>query len=65
MRDLIENGLAADDQALVLLAESEVAVPADAKLAALPNTEVRRWTPAPAALPPVALPDGATVFFFG
>ena len=43
VRDLIENGLAAEDKALVLLAGSETTDPADAKLAALSNAEIRRW----------------------
>ncbi len=63
VRDLVENGLAPEEKALVLLAESEAADPADAKLAALANAEVRRWTWAEPALPPVDLPAGATVFF--
>jgi len=63
VRDLIENGLAAEDQALVLLAESETADPAEARLAALPNAEVRRWRWKEPALPRVKLPAGATVFF--
>ena len=61
--DLIENGLAPEDKALVLLAASEAADSAEAKLAARPNTEVRRWQWTEPALPPVELPDGATVFF--
>ena len=63
VRDLIENGLAAEDRALVLVAESESADPAEAKLAAQANTEVRRWQWTEPALPPVGLPEGATVFF--
>lgn len=63
VRDLIENGLAAEDRALLLLAETEAADPADAKLAALPNLEIRRWRWTGPALPPVDLPAGATVFF--
>jgi len=63
VRDLIENGLAAEDKALVLLAESEAADPADARLAALPNTEVRRWRWTEPMLPPVRLTEGATIFF--
>ena len=62
VRDLIENGLAAEDKALVLLADGEAAVPADADLAALPNAEVRRWQWT-GILPPVEVPAGATVFF--
>jgi hypothetical protein len=69
VRDLIANGLGEKDQAVVLLAETESAAPIDAKLAALPNTEVRRWTwtpaktPEPAELATIELPAGATVFF--
>lgn len=63
VRDLIENGLAPEDKALVLLAEAEAADPADAKIAKLANTEVRRWLWAEPVLPLVALPPGATVFF--
>lgn len=61
-RDLIENGLAAEDRALVLLAEGEAADPADVRLAGLPNAEVRRWLWLGPALPTVDLPPGATVF---
>ncbi len=63
VRDLIENGLATEEKALVLLAESEAADPAEAKLAALTNTEIRRWQWKGSALPQVKLPAGATVFF--
>lgn len=62
VRDLIENGLGPEDKALVLLAAGEPADPADAKLAAQPNTEVRRWSWTGPVLPPVGLPAGATVF---
>ena len=63
VRDLIENGVATDAQTVVLLASSELAGPADAKLAGLKNTEVRRWAWTPPALPEIELPAGATVFF--
>ena len=63
VRDLVENGLAAGEKALVLLADRELADPADEKLAALENAEVRRWTWTEPALPPVEGLDGATVFF--
>ena len=63
VRDLIENGLAAEEKALVLLADREAADPADEKLAALENAEVRRWTWTEPALPQVEGLDGATVFF--
>ena len=62
VRDLIENGLGTEDRALVLVAESEPADPADAKLAALPNVEVRSWQWREPALPPMELPAGATIF---
>ena len=63
VRDLVENGLAATDRAVVLLAEKEAPDAADAKLAALNNVEVRRWTWTDSGLPPLEIPDGATVFF--
>jgi hypothetical protein len=63
VRDLIENGLETDARAVVLLAASESPDPADAKLARLKNTEVRRWQWAPSGLPEVTLPAGTTVFF--
>jgi hypothetical protein len=65
VRDLIENGLAAEEKALVLLAARESADPADEKLAALENAEVRRWTWTEPALPQIEGLDGATVFFIG
>ena len=60
VRDLIENGI--EGKSLVLVAESEAADPADARLAALPNTTVRSWAWKDSALPPVDLPADATVF---
>lgn len=63
VRDLIENGLAAEEKAVVLLADREAADPADEKLAALENAEVRRWTWTEPALPQIEGLDGATVFF--
>ena len=63
VRDLIENGLGAEDKVLVLLAESEAAAPADAMLGERTNTEVRRWQWTGPVLPPVDLPEGATIFF--
>ena len=62
VRDLIENGLAPEERALVLLANGETAAPADSRLAALPNVEIRRWTWTEPALPALELPAGATVF---
>ena len=63
VRDLVENGLAPEDKAIVLVAESETAVAADARLAALPQVELRRWQWTPPALPALELPAGATIFF--
>ena len=63
VRDLIDNGLDTGDQAVVLLAASEAAVPADAKLAAREKTEVRRWEWKSPELPAMDLPADATVFF--
>ncbi len=65
VRDLIENGPGADDQVLVLLADSERADPADAKLALLKNAEIRRWHWTPEGFPDVKLPPGATVYLLG
>jgi hypothetical protein len=62
VRDLVENGLGPDDRAVVLLAAGESPNPVDAKLAALKNTEVRRWEWTSAGFPDVELPAGATVF---
>jgi hypothetical protein len=64
VRDLIENGLAAEEQAVVLLSESEASDPQDAKLAALPNIKVQRWTWAAPEIPVIELPAAATVFVF-
>lgn len=61
--DLIENGLAPDDPALVLLAESETADPADEKLVARARTEERRWTWDGKELPDQILPASGAVFF--
>jgi len=63
VRDLIENGLAAEDRAVVLLADGESPDPADAKLGALKNTEVHRWVWTGPELPVMEIPEGATVFF--
>lgn len=62
VRDLIVNGLGADEKAVVLLAESEASDPGDEKLAALANAEVRSWTWVPPTIPPMQLPVGVTVF---
>ncbi|HLP24353.1 MAG TPA: hypothetical protein VK477_01655, partial [Acidobacteriota bacterium] len=63
--DLIENGVAPTDPALVLLADSEPADPVDEKFAARDNVEVRRWSWNGAELPDVKnLPATGAVFFF-
>ncbi len=61
--DLVENGLAEDEPALVLVAEGEAPDPAMDKLAARPLTEVRRWQWSPPDLPDQKLPAGGSVFF--
>lgn len=63
VRDLIQNGLGADEKAVVLLAEGEAPDAQDEKLVALTNVEVRRWQWTAPNLPRVKLPAGATVFF--
>jgi len=63
VRDLIENGLGADDPVVIFLAAGEAPAAADAKLAALKNVTVQRWTWTGPELPPLAIPAGATVFF--
>ena len=62
VRDLIANGLAPDEKVLVLLAAGEAAAPADAPLAALTNTTVRRWAPMSEGLPAVDLGGAGTLF---
>lgn len=61
--DLIENGLAPDEPALVLLAQTEDSDPADEKLAARANLEVRRWSWDSKELPDQTLPERGAVFF--
>lgn len=63
VRDLVENGLGADERAVVLLPANEPPAPPDERLAALANVEVRRWTWVAPDLPRLALPAAATVFF--
>jgi hypothetical protein len=63
VRDLIENGLETEARAVVLLAAGEAPAPAEAKLALLPNTEIRRWAWTPPEFPELALAAGTTVFF--
>lgn len=63
VRDLVENGLAAEERAVVLVAEGESAAPADGMLTARAATTVQRWSFTPPDLPDVALPAGAAVFF--
>ncbi|MBX3737820.1 MAG: hypothetical protein KF715_14080 [Candidatus Didemnitutus sp.] len=61
--DLIENGLAPDEPALVLLAQTEAADPADEKFITRANLEVRRWSWDGKELPDQALPERGAVFF--
>jgi hypothetical protein len=63
VRDLVENGLAADEKAIVLLSESEVPDAQDDRLKALSNVELRRWAWTGPDLPAMDLPAGATVFW--
>ncbi len=65
VRDLIENGLSPDEPAVVLLAETEAASPADERLGKLKNVEVRRWKWAEPGFPTLEVPAGATVFVIG
>lgn len=62
LRDLIENGLAPEDKALVLLAETEGVDLAEVKLAALKNIEIRRWQWTAPNLPAMDLSGATTVF---
>ena len=61
--DLVENGLETTDPVLVLVAEGEPAEPAQEKLAARANTEVRSWRWDSPELPDQSLPAGGYVFF--
>ncbi len=63
VRDLVENGLEAEERAILLLAESEDGNEQDARLEALPNLEIRRWRWEGPELPTLDLPAGATVFW--
>ena len=61
--DLVENGLTADDRALVLVAASEATDAAEAKLAERANVTVRRWKPnADTLLPDEQLGTATHVF---
>ncbi len=62
VRDLIENGLGADERGLVLLAEGEKADPADTGLAGLKNARVRRWRWQAPGFPAQKISPGDTVF---
>jgi len=64
VRDLIENGLGADEKAAVLLSESEAPDAQEERLAGLANVEVLRWRWAAPEIPALRLPAGATVFLF-
>jgi len=62
VRDLADNGFAAEEKVVVLLTESEAADVQDDKLAALANVEVRRWKWEAPEIPIMELPAEATVF---
>lgn len=63
--DLIENGFSATEPALVLVAEGEAPHDVEAKLAARPHTEIRRWARTdPAILPVDGVTPGTNVFLF-
>lgn len=62
VRDLVENGLAAEDKVLVLVAQGEEAQSAEEKLALRPLTEIRRCAWTATALPDLNPPEGGTVF---
>jgi hypothetical protein len=62
VRDLVENGLAAENRVVVLVATDEAADAAEEKLAARPRTEVRRCAWDKDGLPAEKLPADATVF---
>ena len=63
VRDLIANGLGAEDPVVILLAASEAPAAADARLAAMKNVTVQRWTWTGPELPRMEIPAGTTVFF--
>jgi hypothetical protein len=65
LADLIENGIESGTRTLVLLEESEVGVEADAKLASLKSTEVRRWKWNGTELPAISLDGFTTIFLIG
>lgn len=63
VRDLIDNGLDATERAVVLLADTEPADPADVALAARAATTVQRYVRGEASLPAkVKLESGSVVF---
>jgi hypothetical protein len=63
VRDLVENGLTAEEKALVLIPDGEPADPAEERLAELPNATVQRWNWEGDELPEQEIPPGTTVFF--
>lgn len=64
VQDLVENGLSADTEVLLLLASTEDPEPADTALAARQNVRLERWSWDGTELPDLNVPAGATVFFF-
>jgi hypothetical protein len=63
VRDLIENGLTAEEKALVLIPEGEAGDPAEARIAELPHATVRRWHWDDKELPEQELTAVTMVFF--
>jgi hypothetical protein len=63
VRDLIQNGFAETDSALVMLAETELAADADALIAKLKNATVQRWAWQDDGFPTVEMGNHNTVFF--
>ena len=63
IRDLVENGLAEGERALVLVPHTDAPNAAEATLATLTHAEIRRWSWQPPELPSVALSNAAVVFF--
>jgi hypothetical protein len=61
VRDLVENGLAAEEPALVLIPQDGAADPAEDRLKRLANVRLQSWQ-WNGELPDAELPAGATVF---
>jgi hypothetical protein len=63
VRDLVENGLAPGDPALILLSAGEANDPVEEKLAGRDRTRVVRAAWTPAALPTIERPEEGVIFF--